>query len=121
MSFDGGGDPSSSMYWALGGGGITWLAQMVWSKIFSKEGRAYDQLIMQMSDEIKGMRDRLASVESGLDEERKQRRRAEDKVHLLELDNLQLRATLKAHGIDIPPSVVDIHSLTDDYGNEQQT
>ncbi len=114
-------DDTSSMYWALGGGGITWLAQMVWSKIFSKEGRAYDQLIMQMSDELKSLRERMATLEAGLDEERKHRRLAEDKVHLLELDNLQLRATLKAHNIDVPPSVLDVRSITDDYGNEQQT
>jgi hypothetical protein len=113
-------DDTSSMYWAMGGGGITWLAQMLWGKIFSKEGRAYDQLIQQMSDELKSIRDRMSTMEAGLDEERKLRRIAEDKVHLLQLDNLQLRATLKAHGIDTPPALVDITATADDYGNKQQ-
>lgn len=118
MTFD---DPSA---WATaaGGGALTWFAQTVWTKVFSKEGRAYDQLIQQMSAEISSMRDRLSTVESGLDEERKLRRIAEDKVHLLELDNLQLRATLAAHGIPVPPSLTtQVKTITDDFGNANET
>ena len=91
--------------YALGGGGVVWLAQMVWSRVFSTEGKANDLLVQQMADRLRDQEQRLTSLETGLDQEREARRKAEDKVHALEIDNLVLRHELKRHGIDIPPPV----------------
>lgn len=93
----------SGLY-AAGGGGIVWLAQMVWSKVFSTEGKANDALVDQLSQRIAAQELRLTSLEAGLDQERDARRRAEDKVHALEMDNMLLRAELSRHGIDVPPA-----------------
>jgi hypothetical protein len=97
-------DFSNGLY-AAGGGGLVWLAQMVWSKVFSTEGRANDALVQQLSDRLISQEGRLTSLENGLDAERDARRRAEDKVHALEIDNLLLRAELRRHGIDVPPAI----------------
>jgi hypothetical protein len=91
--------------YAAGGGGIVWLAQMVWGRVFSTEGKANDALVAQLSERIAAQEARLTSLETGLDTEREARRRAEDKVHQLQLDNVILRAELKRHGIDVPASV----------------
>lgn len=96
----------SEVYYAAGGGGLVWLAQMVWTRVFSTEGKANDQLISQLADETKDLRLRMATLEQGLDDERKLRRNAEDRVHALELDNVILRSELKRHNIDIPASIV---------------
>lgn len=117
-------DDTSNLYWAsaAGGGVFIWLAQTVWNAFFSKQGRAYDQLVQQMADRLNAQEQRLNKFQLDLDEERKLRRIAEDKVHMLELDNMQLRATLQAHGIPLPPSMVNqLHAITDDFGNEQDT
>lgn len=92
--------------YAVGGGGVAWLAQMVWNKVFSTEGKANDALVQQMAERLAAQENRLTTLESGLDAEREARRRAEDKVHALEIDNLMLRHELKRHGIDIPPAAV---------------
>lgn len=92
--------------YALGGGGVVWLAQMVWNRVFSTEGKANDLLVQQMAERLAAQETRLTSLEAGLDEERAARRKAEDKVHALEIDNLMLRHELKRHGIDIPPAAV---------------
>ena len=96
--------------YALGGGGVVWLAQMLWTKIFSTEGKANDVLVSQLAERLTAMESRQTKLEADLDEERRLRRKAEDKVHALELDNLQLRAVLKAHSIDVPTSFV-VHDL----------
>lgn len=93
------------IYYAMGGGGLVWLAQMIWQRVFSTEGKANDALISQMAEEVKSLRDRMVVLEQGLDEERKLRRQAEDRVHALELDNVILRSELKRHNIDVPASV----------------
>lgn len=93
------------VYYAMGGGGLVWLAQMIWQRVFSTEGKANDQLVSQLADETRDLRARMVTLENGLDEERKLRRQAEDRVHALELDNVILRSELKRHNIDIPPSV----------------
>jgi hypothetical protein len=79
---------------------------MVWGKFFSSEGKASDLLVQQMAERLAAQETRLTTLESGLDAEREARRRAEDKVHALEIDNLMLRHELKRHGIDIPPAAV---------------
>lgn len=86
-----------------GGGGLAWLAQAIWQRFFTKDGKGHDALVQQLSDRIAAQELRLVSLESGLDAERDQRRKAEDKVHALELDNVLLRAELAKHGIDVPP------------------
>ncbi|MGG6461415.1 hypothetical protein [Solilutibacter silvestris] len=92
--------------YALGGGGMFWIAQQIWRKVFSTPEKAHDQLVTQLAAEIADLRLRQDKLEQALDDERKRRRSAEDKVHALELDNLQLRATLKQHDIELPPSFV---------------
>lgn len=92
--------------YAVGGGGVVWLAQMLWGKIFSTEGKANDALVQQLSDRIANLEARQTKQEADLDEERRLRRRAEDRVHALELDNLALRYELKRHNIDVPPAAV---------------
>lgn len=88
---------------AVGGGGlVTIIAQQIWAKVFSTEGKANDALVQQLSDRLQAQELRLQSLESGLDAERDARRKAEDKVHALELDNMALRAELSKHGIDVP-------------------
>ena len=77
------------------------IGQMAWQKFFSTEGKANDALVSQLSERITAQESRLASLETGLDQEREARRRAEDKVHALEIDNLLLRAELRRHGIDV--------------------
>lgn len=88
-------------YGAVAGGFVVWLAQMVWTKVFNKETKASDALVTQLSERITAQEARLGSLETGLDQEREARRRAEDKVHALEIDNLLLRAELRRHGIDV--------------------
>lgn len=95
-------------YYAVGGGGAVWLAQMVWGKVFSSEGRANEALVQQMAERLAAQEARLTSLESGLDEERKLRRLAEDKVHALQMDNLVLRVELKRHGIEVPAATVPV-------------
>ena len=97
-------DYVDSGIYAAAGGGVVWLAQMVWAKVFSTEGKGHDALVQQLSDRIAAQELRLTSLESGLDAERDARRKAEDKVHALELDNMLLRAELSRHGIDVPPA-----------------
>jgi len=92
--------------YAVGGGGLVWLAQMVWSKVFSTDGKANDALVSQLTERLTALEVRQSKLESDLDDERKLRRKAEDKVHALELDNLQLRAVLKLHNIEVPMSFV---------------
>lgn len=101
--------------YAMGGGGVVWLAQMLWAKIFSTEGKANDALVEQLSQRIGAQESRLATLELGLDAEREARRKAEDKVHALEIDNLLLRAELRRHGIDVAAA------LTPDYALQTAT
>lgn len=94
-------DESSMMGGAVAGGGITWLAQMLWAKVFSSEGKANTALVAQLSERIANLESRQAKQERDLDEERSLRRVAEDRVHALEIDNLSLRFELKRQGIDL--------------------
>ena len=77
------------------------IGQMAWQRFFSSEGNANNALVTQLSERITSQESRLVSLETGLDQEREARRRAEDKVHALEIDNLLLRAELRRHGIDV--------------------
>lgn len=84
------------------------VGQAAWQRFFSREGRANDALIQQLSERIASQEARLSTLESGLDTERKLRRLAEDRVHALELDNLLLRAELRRHNIEIPPATLPV-------------
>jgi hypothetical protein len=97
-------DDYSGVAYLAGGGGLAWLGQQAWQRFFTKEGKANDALVEQLSQRISAQELRLQSLESGLDQERDARRKAEDKVHALELDNMLLRAELSRHGIDVPPA-----------------
>ena len=94
-------NPDYLGYGVGGLGLVSLIAQGIWTKFFSTEGKAGDALVQQMADEIRSLRERLTTLEAGLDDERKLRRMAEDKVHALEIDNLLLRAELRRHGIDV--------------------
>ena len=88
------------------GGLILWIGQKAWGKFFDKPDKASDELYKQLADQIADLRKRQENTEASLDDERKRRRHVEDRAHALELDNVQLRAELKRHGIDIPPSYI---------------
>jgi hypothetical protein len=89
----------------VGGAGVLLaIGQMAWQRFFTKEGKANDALVAQLSERITMQETRLTTLEAGLDEERSARRKAENKVHALEIDNLMLRAELSKHGIQLPPS-----------------
>ena len=94
-------NPDSLGYVVGGVGALLAIGQMAWQKFFSSEGKANDALVSQLSERISNLETRQAKQEADLDEERKLRRLAEDKVHALEIDNLLLRAELKRHGIDV--------------------
>ena len=94
--------------YALGGGGVVWLAQMVWSKVFSTEGKASDGLVQQLSERVAAQEARITNLEAGLDAARDRAFAAEAKVHVLELYVMALKAELQRHGIDVPaPLTVD--------------
>lgn len=101
------GETGSWIGYGVGAAGLlAAIAQMAWQKFFSTEGRANDALVSQLSERLTAMETRQTKLEADLDEERRLRRRAEDKVHALELDNLQLRVVLKSHNIEVPKSFV---------------
>lgn len=100
-------DSGETLGYGVGAAGVVFaLAQMAWQRFFSSEGRANDALVSQLSERLTAMETRQTKLEADLDEERRLRRRAEDKVHALELDNLQLRVVLKSHNIEVPKSFV---------------
>lgn len=97
-------DSYTSLAYLGGGGVLAVLVQQAWQRFFTKEGKANDALVEQLSSRLAAQEARLTTLEAGLDAERDARRRAEDKVHALELDNMQLRSELSKHGIELPPS-----------------
>lgn len=98
----------SEAYYAIGGGGFVWLAQMIWQRVFSTEGKANDALVQQMAERLAAQEARLTALEAGLDAARDRAFQAESKVHVLELYVMALKAELLRHGIDVPaPLTVD--------------
>ena len=104
----GGGMDMDGMYGiaAAGGGVIAVLAQMAWSRFFG-EGKQRTELVDQLSQRIQVQEDRMLRVENELDEERRLRRLAEDKVQVLEWYVVMLKASLSRHGITVPPHPMD--------------
>lgn len=94
-------DPDSIGYMVGGAGVLIAIGQMAWAKFFSTDGRASEALVTQLSERIVNLETRQTKQESDLDEERRLRRLAEDKVQVLEIDNVLLRAELRRHGIDV--------------------
>ena len=90
------------VYYSVGGGGLALLAQYIWQRVFTSEGKASEQLVVQLGERIQSQEARLTTLETGLDDERSKRRLAEDKVHVLELYVVALQAELRRHGIDVP-------------------
>lgn len=86
----------------VGSGWLALLAKMIWEKVFSTEGKASDTLVSSLEGRIASQETRLNTLEAALDEERRARRQAEDKIHKLELENMQFRMELKRHNIEIP-------------------
>jgi hypothetical protein len=90
---------------AVGSGWLALIGKMIWEKVFSTEGKASDTLVSSLEGRIASQEQRLNTLEAALDEERKARRSAEDKIHKLELNNMQLLLELKRHNIEIPQLV----------------
>lgn len=82
------------------------VAQMAWSRFFSREGKARDALVGQLAERIASQETRQLATEARLDTERDLRRHAEDKVHALEMYVIRLEGELRRHGIDVPSSPV---------------
>jgi hypothetical protein len=94
-----------------GGGILAVLCQQAWQRFFTKEGKGNDLLVQQLTERIASQENRIITVEAGLDAEREARRKAEDKVHALEIDNLLLRAELRRHGIDVSAALAPDYAL----------
>jgi 1,6-anhydro-N-acetylmuramate kinase len=94
----------------IGGVSVGAAAKWLWDRFItqggSPEAKANDQLVEQLSQRIANLEARQTKQEADLDEERRLRRLAEDKVHALQLDNLLLRSELRRHGIEVPPNTV---------------
>lgn len=92
----------SEVYYSVGGGGLALLGQYIWQRVFTSEGKAHEQLVVQLGERIAAQEARLTTLELGLDDERSKRRDAENKVHVLELYVVALQAELRRHGIEVP-------------------
>src|SRR4249919_2003985 len=89
--------------YSVGGLGlVSLIAQGIWNKVFSTEGKSHDLLVQQLTERIASQEQRLLNLESGLDDERRLRRQAEDKVQALEFYVVLLKAELQKHGIEVP-------------------
>lgn len=87
----------------VGGLGILMaVGREAWSRFFSREARSEGLLIQQLTERIGSQEARLLTLEAGLDIERSQRREAEARVHVLEVYIVQLKAALRANGIEVP-------------------
>lgn len=90
--------------WGVGGGiGLLMLlGKMAWDRFLSPEAKANDTLVAQLGDRINSQEQRLVTLETGLDEERKARRDAETKVYELTMRIMRLEFELKKHNIEVP-------------------
>lgn len=96
------GDYGSTLGYVVGGAGILLaVGQMAWSQFFG-EGRSRGDLIQQLTDRIGLQEQRMFKMETALDEERKLRRAAEDKVQAMEFYTMILQAELRKHSIEVP-------------------
>lgn len=86
------------------------IAQMAWSRFFG-DGASHAQLVEQLTQRISSQEQRLLNLESGLDDERRLRRQAEDKVQALEFYVVMLKAELQKHGIEVPKHDADDYKV----------
>lgn len=84
------------------GGAIALLGKFLWDRFVSTEGRSYNALVQQQADRMNAQEQRLQTLEAGLDEERKERRTAEEKVYALTMRIMHLEFKLKEAGIEVP-------------------
>lgn len=84
------------------GGAIALLGKFLWDRFVSTEGRSYNALVSQQADRMNAQETRLQALESGLDEERRERRSAESKVYELTMRIMRLEFELKKHHIEVP-------------------
>lgn len=84
------------------GGGIALIGKYLWDRFVSTEGRSYNALVTQQADRMNVQEARLATLENGLDEERRERREAEARVYELTMRIMHLEYMLKEAGIEVP-------------------
>lgn len=84
------------------GGAIALLGKFLWDRFISTEGRSYNTLVQQQADRMNAQEQRLKTLEAGLDEERKERRAAEEKVYALTMRIMRLEFSLKEANIEVP-------------------
>lgn len=84
------------------GGGIALIGKYLWDRFVSTEGRSYNALVQQQADRMNAQELRLQTLEAGLDEERKERRAAEEKVYTLTMRIMRLEFKMKEAGIEVP-------------------
>ncbi len=84
------------------GGGIALIGKYLWDRFVSTEGRSYNALVQQQADRMNAQELRLQTLEVGLDEERKERRAAEEKVYTLTMRIMRLEFKMKEAGIEVP-------------------
>lgn len=89
--------------YGVGGLGlVSLIAQGIWTKFFSTEGKASDALVQQLGERITSQESRMNLLETGLDAEREARRSAETKVYELTMRIMRLEFELKKHNIEVP-------------------
>lgn len=78
------------------------LGKMAWDKFLSREGRASNELVSQLSERIANQEERLKAVEDLASEERRLRMVAEKEVSDLTLRVYKLENELRKHNIEVP-------------------
>jgi len=83
-------------------GALVLLGKYLWDRFMSTEGRAYDALVSQLGERITAQEARLTTLETALDTEREERRKAEARVYELTMRVMRLEFELKKHNIEVP-------------------
>jgi hypothetical protein len=83
-------------------GALVLLGKHLWDRFMSTEGKAYDALVSQLGERITAQEARLTTLETALDTEREERRKAEARVYELTMRVMRLEFELKKHNIEVP-------------------
>jgi len=83
-------------------GALVLLGKYLWDRFMSTEGKAYDALVSQLGERITAQEARLTTLETALDTEREERRKAEARVYELTMRVMRLEFELKKHNIEVP-------------------
>lgn len=78
------------------GGLLLAIGQMAWTKFFSAPSQAETTLYSGLSEQLRTTIERVDNLQRQLDDERKLRHMAENRIAQLELE-------LAKHGIEVPP------------------